>query len=40
MVIQNNYKLCGDSKGGHAPPFVSLRGEVLRRGTQSKVSPS
>ena len=30
----------GDSKGGLAPPFVSLRGVVLRRGTQSKVSPS
>ena len=30
----------GDSKGGQASPFVSLRGVVLRRGTQSKVSPS
>ena len=29
----------GVSKGGNAP-FVSLREEVLRRGTQSKVSPS
>ena len=30
----------GDSKGGQASPFVSLRGVVPRRGTQSKVSPS